>query len=195
MNPQTKTFRRIVTGHDAEGKACIISEAPPPRSQLVGGPGGPTFIEVWQTVETPASIHPRPQEPEQAGLVLAPPPGGTRIRVIEFPPESDEIRKLTGTEARAKFRSMGGGHASTSEEEGAPHPLMHRTKTVDYGIVLEGEITLIVDRGESLLRAGDIVVQNGTNHAWSNRSGQICRMAFVLIDGHYANEATSPQKG
>ncbi|MEZ0218511.1 MAG: cupin domain-containing protein [Rariglobus sp.] len=195
MNPPTKTFRRIVTGHDAEGKACIISETPPPRSQLVGGPGGPTFIEVWQTLETPVSIHPRPSEPEQSGLVLAPPPNGTRIRIIEFPPEGEEIRKLTGSEAREKFQSMGGGHASTSAEGGALHPLMHRTKTVDYGIVLEGEITLIVDRGETLIRAGDIVVQNGTNHAWANRSGKICRMAFVLIDGHYTNETASPQKG
>jgi mannose-6-phosphate isomerase-like protein (cupin superfamily) len=193
MNPQTKPFRRIVTGHDAEGKACIISETPPPRSQLVGGPGGPTFIEVWQTLETPASIHPRPHEPEQSGLVLAPPPNGTRIRVIEFPPEGDEIRKLTGSDAREKFQAMGGGHASTSAE-GAPHPLMHRTKTVDYGIVLEGEMTLIVDRGETLIRAGDIVVQNGTNHAWANRSGRICRMAFVLIDGCRPDETAVSKK-
>lgn len=194
MNQQQKTFRRIVTGHDAEGKAIITSEAPPVRSQLVGGPGGPTFIEVWQTLETPALIQPQPYEPEQSGLVLAPPPNGTRIRVIEFPPEGDEIRKLTGSEALEKFRSMGGGHASTSDQ-GAPHPLMHRTKTVDYGIVLEGEMTLIVDRGETTIRAGDIVIQNGTNHAWANRSGKICRMAFILIDAQYATEKASSQKG
>lgn len=194
MNPQPTIFRRIVTGHDAEGKAIIASDAPPVRSQLVGGPGGPTFIEVWQTLETPALIHPEPSEPEQSGLVLAPPPNATRIRVIEFPPEGDEIRKLTGSEALQKFQSMGGGHASTSNQ-GAPHPLMHRTKTVDYGIVLEGEITLIVDRGETTIRTGDIVIQNGTNHAWANRSGKICRMAFVLIDGQYATDKTSPLKG
>lgn len=194
MNKQLNTIKRIVTGHDAEGKAIIISEAPPVRSQLVGGPGGPTFIEVWQTRETPALIHPQPHEPEQSGLVLAPPPNGTRIRVIEFPPEGDEIRKLTGAEALEKFRSMGGGHASTSEQ-GAPHPLMHRTKTVDYGIVLEGEMTLIVDRGETTIRSGDIVIQNGTNHAWANRSGKFCRMAFILIDGQYATEKPSSLKG
>lgn len=194
MNQQQKTFKRIVTGHDAEGKAVIISEAPPVRSQLVGGPGGPTFIEVWQTLETPALIQPQPHEPELSGLVLAPPPNGTRIRVIEFPPEGDEIRKLTGSEALEKFQSMGGGHASTSDQ-GAPHPLMHRTKTVDYGIVLEGEMTLIVDRGETTIRAGDVVIQNETNHAWANRSGKICRMAFILIAGQYATEAASSLKG
>lgn len=194
MNQQPKTSRRVVTGHDAEGKAIIISDAPPTRSQLVGGPGGPTFIEVWQTLETPALIQPQPHEPEQSGLVLAPPPNGTRIRVIEFPPESDEIRKLSGSEALDKFRSMGGEHASTSAP-GAPHPLMHRTATVDYAIVLEGEMTLIVDRGETTIRAGDIVIQNGTNHAWANRSGKICRMAFILIDGHHATDKTSSLKG
>jgi len=194
MTAPPKTFRRIVTGHDADGKAVIVSDAPPVRSQWVGGPGGPTFIEVWQTLDTPASIHPQPQEPEQAGLVLAPPPNGTRIRVIDFPPEGDEIWKLTGSEAMEKFQSMGGGHSATSVD-GSPHPLMHRTKSVDYGIVLEGEITLIVDREETTIRAQDIVIQNGTNHAWANRSGKICRMAFILIDGQYTAEIAFPKKG
>ena len=194
MNQQMKTFRRIVTGHDADGKAIILSDVPPVRSQLVGGPGGPTFFEVWQTLETPALIHPQPEESEKAGLVLAPPPNGTRIRVIEFPPEGDEIRKLTGSEAVAKFQSMEGGHAATAKA-GAPHPLMHRTKTVDYGIVLEGEITMIMDRGDTTLRAGDVVIQNGTNHAWANRSGKSCRMAFILIDGQFTDEIVSATKG
>lgn len=194
MNQPSLTFKRIVTGHDAQGKAIIISEAPPVRSQLVGGPGGPTFIEVWQTLGTPAPIHPQPQELEQSGLTLAPPPNGTRGRVIEFPPEGDAIRKLTGSEALEKFQAMGGGEASTSGQ-GAPHPLMHRTQTVDYGIVLEGEITLIVDHGESTIRAGDMVIQNGTNHAWANRSGKICRMVFILIDGAYTAETASSLKG
>jgi uncharacterized cupin superfamily protein len=62
---------------------------------------------------------------------------------------------------------------------------MHRTETIDYGIVLDGEMVLIVDKGETVLRQGDIVIQCGTNHAWSNRSGKNCRMAFILIDGKY----------
>ncbi len=79
---------------------------------------------------------------------------------------------------------MGDEKASTSNA-GAPHPLMHKTKTVDYGIVLEGEITMILDRAETTIKAGDIIIQNGTNHAWANRSGSICRMAFILIDGAF----------
>ncbi|MFT3912306.1 MAG: cupin domain-containing protein [Ferruginibacter sp.] len=185
MNQQQKTFRRIITGHNADGKAIIVSDAPPVLTQLIGGPGGPTFFEVWNTLETPALIHPAPAEANDTKLMLPPPKNGTRIRVIEFPPEGEEIRKLTGADAASKFKTMGDEHASTSSEEGAPHPLMHRTQTVDYGIVLEGEITMILDRGETTIKAGDIIIQNGTNHAWANRSGKICRMAFVLIDGQF----------
>ncbi|MDX1941563.1 MAG: cupin domain-containing protein [Saprospiraceae bacterium] len=186
MDSQQKTFRRIVTGHDADGKAIIISDAPPVHTQLVGGPGGPTFIEIWHTLETPALIHAQPTGVDEDSLVLPPPKNGTRIRVIEFPPEGEEIRKLTGADAAAKFKSMGDEKASTSAA-GAPHPLMHRTETLDYGIVLEGEITLVLDRGETTIQAGDIVIQSGTNHAWANRSGKVCRMAFVLIGGQFTD--------
>lgn len=187
MSQEQKTFRRIITGHDAEGKAIIIADEPPVHTQLVGGPGGPTFFEVWHTLETPALIQPQPAEPEDNGLVLPPPKNGTRLRIIEFPPEGEAIRKLSGADAAAKFKSMGDEKASTSAE-GAPHPLMHRTKTVDYGIVLEGEITLILDRAEATAYAGDIIIQSGTNHAWANRSGKNCRMAFILIDGEFSDE-------
>lgn len=187
MNQQAKPLRRVVTGHDADNKAIIVSDAAPALSQLIGGPGGPTFYEVWHTVETPAAIAAKPAQLDEEKLVLAPPKGGTRIRVIDFPPEGDEIRKLTGAVAAEKFKDMGGEQASTSSEAGAPHPLMHRTQTVDYGIVLEGEITMVLDRGETSLKAGDIVVQNGTNHAWANRSGKLCRMAFILIDGEFTS--------
>lgn len=183
MNQQ-QSFRRIVTGHDTNGKSIIITDAAPALSQLIGGPGGPTFFEVWHTLETPAIIHPQPDELDEQKLVLAPPKNGTRIRVIEFPSEGDEIRKLTSTDAQEKFRSIGNAAVSTSGN-GAPHPLMHRTQTIDYGIVLEGDITVVLDEVETTITAGDIVIQNGTNHAWANRSGKICRMAFVLIDGQF----------
>ncbi|SEI53062.1 Cupin domain-containing protein [Dyadobacter sp. SG02] len=186
MNPQPNPFRRIVTGHNAEGQAIVVSDAPPVHTQLVGGLGGPTFYEVWHTLETPALIHAQPDEVDEQTLVLPPPPNGTRIRVIDFPPEGEEIRKLTGADAAAKFKAMGDEKASTSTE-GAPHPLMHKTETIDYGIVLEGEITLVLDRAETTIKAGDIVVQVGTNHAWANRSDKLCRMAFVLIDGQFTD--------
>jgi mannose-6-phosphate isomerase-like protein (cupin superfamily) len=179
-------FRRIVTGHDQEGRAVIVSDAPPARVQQIGGPGGPTFFEVWNTREMPAAIDRQSGEPMEGGLVLAPPKGGTRIRVIDFPPEGEAIRQLTAAGAAAKFSEMGGADAARAKAD-APHPLMHRTQTVDYGIVLEGELTLVVDSGEATVRAGDIVIQRGTNHAWANRSNKNCRVAFVLIDGRFVD--------
>ncbi len=183
-NQAVRVFRRIVTGHDQDGRAVILSDAPPTRVQQIGGPGGPTFFEVWNTRETPVVIDRQSGEPLESGLVLAPPKGGTRIRVIDFPPEGEVIRRLTEAEAAEKFSEMGGAEAARSRAD-APHPLMHRTQTLDYGIVLEGELTLVVDRGETTIRAGDIVIQRGTSHAWANRSDKNCRVAFVLNDGRF----------
>jgi mannose-6-phosphate isomerase-like protein (cupin superfamily) len=180
------SFRRIVTGHDADGNARVVSDAPPGRVVQLGGQGGPTFFEVWNTRETPALIDRRSDEPIESGLTLAPPKAGTRIRVIDFPPEGQDIRALDEAGARQAFGAMGGA-AAAQFKQGASHPLMHRTQTVDYGIVLEGEITLILDHEETTIRAGDIVVQRGTNHAWANRSKRSCRIAFVLIDGQFTD--------
>jgi mannose-6-phosphate isomerase-like protein (cupin superfamily) len=183
METTVNQFRRIVTGHDAEGKAVIVSDATPERTYMVGGPNGAKFFEVWNTEQTPATIGNEPSDQETA-LVLGPPKGGTRIRVIDFPPEGDEIRNLTKEEAAKHFKTMGGENASNAGG-GAPHPLMHRTQTIDYGIVIEGELTMILDRGEVTVKAGDIVIQRGTNHAWANRTNKICRVAFILIDGEF----------
>jgi quercetin dioxygenase-like cupin family protein len=179
-----KPFRRVVTGHNDAGESIIVTDAPPERVQQVGGETGPTFFEVWNTRETPARIDRRSGEPIESSLTLAPPKRGTRIRVLDIPPESDEIHRMDEATAREHFASIGSGGASTYKP-GASHPFMHRTETIDYGIVLEGELVLIVDKGETLVKAGDIIVQRGTNHAWANRSGKNCRIAFVLIDGEF----------
>jgi len=183
----SKPFRRVVTGHDAQGRAIIQSDAPPPRTRKVGGPNGPTFYEVWNTRETPVLIDRSSGEPPEADLTLAPPKSGTRIRVLDFPPESEEMRKITSEQAREHFAELGAANAVRHGSGPARHPYMHRTETVDYGIILEGEITLIMDEGETVVRAGDIVIQRGTNHGWANRSGKNCRVAFVLIDGRFTD--------
>src|SRR5579883_1966626 len=85
------------------------------------------------------------------------------------------------------FAEIGDAHASTVKAD-SPHPLMHRTESIDYGVVIAGEITLILDKGEASLRAGDVVIQRGTNHAWANRSGKTCRMLFILVDGRFDEE-------
>ena len=176
-------FRRVVTGHNAQGEAVFLEDGPPPRVARFGGDDGPTFYEVWNTRETPARIAPIASEPHEAAIVLAPPRGGTRIRVLDFPPESEALRNLSPQAARAHFEELGAANAHTGSA--TRHPFMHRTETIDYGIILEGEITLILDKEETTVRAGDIVVQRGTNHGWANRSGRNCRVAFILIDGKF----------
>lgn len=180
-----KPFRRIVTGHDEQGRAVIQSESAPERVKTLAG-SGPTFYEIWNTRETPAPIDRASGEPAEDGIILAPPANGTRIRVLDIPPETRESVHIDAARARAHFAEIGAEGASTNTG-GARHPHMHRTETVDYGIVLEGEITLLVDIGEVTVRAGDIVVQRGTNHGWANRSGKNCRIAFILVDGKYVD--------
>jgi uncharacterized cupin superfamily protein len=177
-------MRRIVTGHDDAGNAIIVSDSPPERVQRIGE-HGPVFYEMWNTRETPARIDRRSGEPAEQQLTLPPPRNGTRIRILDIPPETEAMKAMDAESARAHFAQIGAAEASTHSGTGGPHPFMHRTQTIDYGIVIEGEITLIVDRGESIVRAGDVVVQRGTNHAWANRSGRNCRIAFVLIDGRF----------
>lgn len=181
-------FRRIVTGHNSKGDAVILEDGPPPRTARIAGPIGPVFYEVWNTRETPAPIDRTSGEPAETGIVLAPPKNGTRIRVLDIPPEDERMQSVSPEEARAHFAQIGAAAASSHTGKEARHPFMHRTETIDYGIVLEGEITLVLDEGETVVHAGDIVVQRGTNHGWANRSGRNCRIAFILIDGKFEGD-------
>ncbi|MEG3181400.1 cupin domain-containing protein [Sphingomonas sp. LT1P40] len=181
----TPPVRRVVTGHNSAGQAIIQEDGPAPRVQQIGGPSGPMFHEIWNTPVVPAPIDAASGEPAEHDIKLAPPKGGTRIRVLDIPPENDEIRMMSPEEARAHFAEVGAGDASAHHIESSRHALMHRTETIDYGIVLEGEVVLIVDEGETTVRAGDMVIQRGTNHGWSNRSDRNCRIAFILIDGKF----------
>lgn len=181
----TGPTRRIVTGHNASGQAIIQEDGPVPRFQRIGGDIGPMFHEVWNTRATPVPIDAASGEPHEEGIKLAPPKNGTRIRVLDIPPDADNLKDLTPEQARAHFEEIGAGEASSHSGDDTKHAHMHRTETIDYGIVLEGEVVLIVDEGETSVRAGDIVIQRGTNHGWANRTDQNCRIAFILIDGEF----------
>jgi mannose-6-phosphate isomerase-like protein (cupin superfamily) len=181
----TAPFRRIVTGHDPAGNAVIQEDGPPPRVAHIGGEHGPVFYEVWNTRETPVRIDRASGEPPEEGIQLAPPKNGTRIRVLDIPPDDESLKEVTPEQARAHFAEVGAGDASSHTGAGSRHAHMHRTETIDYGIVLEGEVVLIMDQSETTVRAGDIVIQRGTNHGWANRSDKNCRIAFILIDGEF----------
>jgi len=112
---------------------------------------------------------------------IEPPRRGSVCRIVTFPPDETFLAKVGAKEVTAFFQAMGSPYASTYSTT-APHPYMQRAQTLDFCLILEGEITLVLDTEEVHLKAGDTVVQRGTNHAWSNRSGRPCRIAISSHD-------------
>lgn len=160
--PKGTVPRRVVTGHDANGVSVVISDGIVPVHRVMPQ-DGVGFYEIWNTDAMPAPVAPvEPNEPTERSLRVPPEPNGTKIRINEFFP----------------------GHIN---ELGNQSPV-HRTESIDYGIILEGEIWLVLDDSEVLLKAGDVVVQRGTDHAWANRSDKVCRVAFILVDGKFTDE-------
>jgi mannose-6-phosphate isomerase-like protein (cupin superfamily) len=170
------SVRRVVTV-DVAGRGVISADAPAPAVHDLGG--GMSVVDLWKTRQTPCDLGQRDDAPEAGALSLTPPPGGSVFRIANFPPES--AQGTSAADAKRMFETMGAAETSTADAN-ARSALMHRTDTIDYGIVLEGEISMLVDDGEVQLRAGDVVIQRAANHGWVNRSGRYCRMAFVLID-------------
>jgi mannose-6-phosphate isomerase-like protein (cupin superfamily) len=177
--------RRIVTGHDEQGRSVITSDASAPVVRTNPRRVGYCVTELWMTQETPAFVGNEPDPTPLRPLTLEPPRQGTVVRIVEFGPEGEWLEKMDAAGTREAWGAMGTDTASTNHTGSAKHPLMHRTQSVDYGLVLEGEITLVLDQEEVLMRTGDFVVERGTNHAWANRSGKPCRILFVLIDGQF----------
>ncbi len=171
-----KPIRRVVTGHDENGKAVVIMDGPAANvvtSEL--RPGGRTNL--WRTTSMPA-CYGGDRDEADAIFKVEPPPNGCNFRISEFPPEDPEL--MATIDGAKAFAEVGAAHRIV---EGARHPFMHRTDTVDYAIVLEGEIDMLMDEEDVHLKAGDVVIQRGTNHAWANRYNTLCRIAFILIDG------------
>ncbi|WP_417223102.1 cupin domain-containing protein [Amphritea sp.] len=176
-------IHRLVTGHDEAGKAIVsINGALPTVVELTAIPGT-VFHEVWATEATPVLID-NGADPTLGDLCLPPPVNGTRLRFVDIPPDTEAFLRQGATVMNDAFTQIGDADASTVAAD-SPHPLMHRTESVDYGVVISGEMTLVLDDSEVLLKQGAVVVQRGTNHAWANRSAHPCRMLFVLVDGEY----------
>ena len=167
----TRRFRRVVTGHNAEGKSIIWRDGPSP--QVLEPLPQLTLHELWETTapavntgETDTAIRENSIEPHD--------PNGAIFRIVDFPP--DEVWK--DADVGAAFSEMGSGDAHDDDAETAG---MHETQTTDFAIVLSGEIWAVMEEGETMLSVGDVLVQRGTNHAWSNRSNEHAAVAFVLI--------------
>jgi mannose-6-phosphate isomerase-like protein (cupin superfamily) len=167
--------RRVVTTVDANDKAVVLIDDANPHKKV--RPNAQTVSRVcWVTDQTPADLS-GTKDRAAVEIGIMPPKGGSVFRIVDFPPETAEMRKLDPSTMQ---HSLGDG----VPKRGLPprHPAMHRTRTVDYAIVMQGEIDMLLDDSEIHLKAGDVLVQQGTNHAWVNRGTEPCRIAFVLID-------------
>jgi mannose-6-phosphate isomerase-like protein (cupin superfamily) len=169
-----KPIRRVVTGHYPDGRSKVMLDGPARNVKQRQAGNASTLL--WVTQESPADLS-GGADRAACDIAVPPPRRGTIFRIAEFPPE-------TGGEVRDNetvLRDFGIG-ADVRRGHAPRHPAIHRTRSLDYIIVLEGEIHLLLDEGEVRLAAGDVVVQRGTNHAWINRGKQVCRLGMVFID-------------
>lgn len=178
MGKDTSQIRRVVTGKDETGKAIVLFDSTA-GNVINSDVTGVISTLLWVTDSTPASLAGNSDATDQPTGVH-PPDGGTIMRVVEFIPEK-EIKY--DFEARRAGNEAFGIIPEGPQRENPRHPSMHRSKSIDYGFVLSGEIDMLLDDSEVHLKAGDAIVQRGTNHAWVNNGDEPCKIAFVLIDG------------
>jgi hypothetical protein len=171
-----KGVRRVVTTHDRKGQAIVMSDSMSKMGEGQPELGVESYL-MWVTDETPAEMTGKKDHGKRK-IGIPPPPNGSICRIVDFHPQS-KAQKNVDPEFMAKL--IGGGHGKGGKP--SRHPGMHRTRSIDYIIVLDGEIDMLLDKGEVHLKAGDVVVQRGTNHAWVNRGKKTCRIAAILIDG------------
>jgi hypothetical protein len=169
-----QTIRRVVTGHDAAGRSVFIADGAAASVKEMESMPGLALTDLWQTDGAPADNAGNADAADRP-VVLEPPRAGTIFRIVEFPPDSAWRGKA---DAREAFESIGAGHA---KDAASSDPMMHKTATVDYLVVIKGEIWAILDEGEVCLKPGDVMVQRGTNHSWSVRTDEPCLLAAVLV--------------
>jgi len=156
-----RSTRRVVTGHDAHGKSVILSDSTPPQHHPMHGPEiGADFHEIWNEPDAvPVLTANKAREPNERPFTIMP-ASGQLLRILDVYPLRDGGRRT----------------------------VMHRTRTLDYVVVIEGELVLILDDSEVVLGAGDVVVQRGTDHAWENRSATVARAVFFHINARFSDE-------
>jgi len=171
--------RRIVTGHASDGRSAFLEDGTPPWSKDFEHTPGFSSSVIWQTPPVPKRRHDG-NDPTLIRQGFVPVPGGTTFVIVTMPPDS------VMTDPTFDIAAAGAEHAAYApgfvDYFEADNPGMHTTPTIDYGIVLEGEISLELDDGRTkVLKPHDVVVQNGTRHAWRNTSGRAATLAFILI--------------
>ncbi|MBU8874771.1 cupin domain-containing protein [Reyranella sp. MMS21-HV4-11] len=168
-----KPVRRIVTGHDGEGRSVFLEDGPAPNPFSPSHSPNVGLTNLWLLDAVPATNEAGQADPTARPFRLEPPPAGNVVRIVEFPPDKE---RNYGNQAEV-FSQYG---AAQAHDKAARHPGFHKTYSVDYAIVIEGEIWALMDVGETLMQVGDVLIQRGTNHAWANRTDRIARVLFVL---------------
>jgi len=169
-------MRRIVTGHNEKGKSIITLDGPPARSigEDVGG-----LFELWNTDGEDVNSTDNLDRADQ-DIILSPPSGGTKFRYFQINPIPEGIPENVMQDMAAEaFEKIGAAHHRIDTSK---HPAMHKTETIDYIILLKGDVTLILDEEEIDLEPFDVVVQRGTNHAWVNNGTDPALLIAVLVD-------------
>ena len=167
--------RRVLTGHDADGRSTIIADGQAPNMKEMPSFPGLALTDLWETASAPADNGGHADAAARP-IRLEPPKSGTIFRIVEFPPDSSRPKDSDGA---AGFKAIGAAHA---QDKRSSDPMMHKTSTVDYIVVLKGEIYAVLEKGETLLRPGDVFIQRGTNHSWSVRGSEPCIVAVVLVN-------------
>jgi mannose-6-phosphate isomerase-like protein (cupin superfamily) len=167
-------IRRVVTGLDANNKAVVLFDSQVP---LKAGPTPNPVLNLWITDSLPPGFSFKDDSAAKP-IGLSPPDNGSVIRIVEFRPLDPAVEAKMDPNLIMK---VVGDHAPA---RGLPvtHPLMHRTRTLDYAVILSGEIDMMLDDSTVHVKAGDVIIQQATNHAWINRGREPCRILFVLMD-------------
>jgi uncharacterized cupin superfamily protein len=173
--------RRIVTIDREPGIGTLVCDGPAPDIRTDPARPGFASARLWVTDSHPAAVV---FETLHLPHTIEPPANGSVCRVVTFPPDDTWKGKVGSAEVQAYFRSMGSPGASAYSPQ-APHPYMQKTRTLEFDIVLEGEIVLVLDTQDVALKAGDVIIQRGTSHAWSNRSANPARVAIASHDGKF----------
>lgn len=168
-----KKIRRLVTGHDNNGQSMFIIDGIAESVLIVAQMGGLTATDLWETYQSPADNRGEKDNADRP-VHLEPGATGSIFRVVEFPPDSTW---KDNADSAAAFDALQAGHAA---DQASGDASMHKTNSVDYALVLEGEIWAVMDVEERLMKQGDVLIQRGTNHGWANKSDSNCRVMFVL---------------
>jgi hypothetical protein len=176
---EPRKLRRVVTGHDAQGRSCVVYDSDVPNK--FPRATGTCFNELWTFEQVPVSLN----GPDGGGagrpFLHSPPPAGAHWRITDSP--AKRVIASEAEKAKLEAENQTGG---TQRQQGGRVEGMHRTPSLDYAVLLDGERHLVLQDSDVLLHKGDVVIQLGNWHSWENRSGVATLMSYVMIGGEFA---------